>query len=225
MDSYKEIGSSAAQNAVDHANEAADKGSAMMDKVSDAVKSVGNTVRPAWEKVEPNLPNLSKVYMEPLLPTPSRSLAERYHLITSSARPWRQFFDISQYNLPPFDQMKSRFEHNMETYFYNYFILTVLHIAIFALFHLLPVASLAALAAAAYLLFVRYPADIDVAGMFVLDDTRKKILCGFLAIAVLFFGGVSTLLFSVVIFYVIIVLVHGLLRDDDDYVVIESADV
>lgn len=221
MDAYKEIGGSDTAPAT----AASSAATTALEKGRDILTAIGSKIQPAWEKVSPCLPDLSKVYIEPLMPTPARSVSERYHLVVSSARPWSQFIDISHFNLPPASQLKSRFEHNVETYFYNYFILTLLHVALFSLFHLLPVFSIALFAIAAYLLLVQYPADIVVGDVVVLDELRKYVLLGVLALVVVLYGGGLTLLFSVAIFVAVLTAVHGLLRDDDDYVVVDADDV
>lgn len=179
-----------------------------------AMTKIQESATAAFGKVTPFLPDVSNVYLDPLLPGAEISLSDRFKLIMESAKPWKEFFNISEFNLPPLTQIKTRLGHNIETYFYNYVQITCIYLILFSFFHLLPVICLVVLIGLAYVLFVSYPEDIDVAGKFTIDDMKKKIIVGVVGVVLLFYGGILTLVISMATFIVILVLVHGLIRDD-----------
>lgn len=164
-------------------------------------------------KVQQTFPDVSNVYVQPLSPSADISLADRWRLMMESTRPWGEFFDITNYNLPPWGQIKTRYSHNIETYFYNYIWLACLHVLIFTFFHFGSVFSLVIWLAAMYVLYGVYSDDIQVAGFTINKNVKFGIMI-ITAIIALTFGHVFTLVFSIAIFLLILVGIHGLVRDD-----------
>lgn len=58
-----------------------------------------------------------KIFTEPINPGAPMSFQERCHLVIQSVRPWNEFF--GRMNMPAPSEIKLRYGHNIETYFYN----------------------------------------------------------------------------------------------------------
>lgn len=166
------------------------------------------------DKIKSCLPDVSNLYLQPLNPSSDMGLSDRANLIVQSARPWREFFDISNFNIPPLGQIRSRVEHNVETYLYNYFLLTCIHLVFFSIVHLGAVLALIAWLAVIYLLYIVNPEDISVADKFIIDSKWKMAIAVITGLMALFVGHVFTLLTSVAVFLLIVVGIHGIIRDD-----------
>lgn len=166
-----------------------------------------------WEKVKGVLPDVSHLYLQPLDPTSELSLGDRASLVMQSSRPWREFFDLSAFNLPPLEQAKTRVAHNVETYFYNYFLLAGLHVALFSLGHFGSLFSLVVWLAVLYYVFVCHPEAIQI-GKLTIGGNAKCAIAIVTGLIAIFVGHALTLVISVGVFLLIVVGIHGIVRDD-----------
>lgn len=181
---------------------------------NDEQAQVGNGV---WDKVKSFLPDMSNLYLEPLDPRSDIStLGDRAGLIWKSARPWREFLDFSAFNLPPFDQVKIRASQNIETYFYNYFLLTCIHVIFFAMGHFWSFFWISLwIALTVYLLVLR---DEDFEIRDTLIDRKKKIaIIAIVGVIAVFFGHALTFVISLMVFLLIVVGIHSIIRDNTMY--------
>jgi len=160
---------------------------------------------------------LVKLYTQPLDPTESLTPRARLELVWNSCRDWREFFDLRAMNLPPASEVKLRMGQNVETFFYNYFSVSLLWLALQAIIHPLRGSQIAAIAALAALFYAIHPDPIAVpfgnARSIILTDTAKHAIIIASSIASLLFGGVASIIFSVVSFAAFVSLVHSFLRD------------
>lgn len=168
----------------------------------------------ALDHVKPYLPDFGDVYVQPLDPGSQLSLSDRASLVMQSMRPWGEFLDLSAFNLPTIDEANKRLAHNVRTYFYNYFLLTCLHLVIFSFGHFSTVLVVTLYSALMWFMFSHHPDNIDVAGKFTLDENGKVAVAIGLGILAVLFGHVFTFIISLAIFLLIVVGVHGLLRDN-----------
>lgn len=163
--------------------------------------------------VKGRLPDTSGLYLQPLDPSTDLSFGDRTRLIGESIRPWREFFNFFAYNLPPFNQISPRVGRNIQTYFYNYFVLTLVHLAFFTLFHFGSVFFLAIWVAFVYYLYIANESDIRVGGV-TIDVNIKFVLAVASGLFLVLFGNVFALVWSVLFFWLIVVGIHSLIRDD-----------
>lgn len=177
------------------------------------VSRIGNVLGGIGDKIKGCLPDTSNLYLQPLSPSADISLSDRWRLIVESTRPWGEFFDISNFNLPAWNHMKTRIGHNIETFFYNYFWLTCLHLIVLVFFHFGSVLSLVLWLVFIFYLYGVKRDDIHI-GSLTINNTGKLLIMIATAILALTFGHVSTLVISVAIFLAIVVGIHGLVRDD-----------
>lgn len=162
------------------------------------------------------MPNV-KLYTQPLNPSEQYSLRERVELVVNSCRDWREFFDFRSFNLPPAAEVKLRYGHNVETFFYNYFFVACVTLAVEAVFSPLRGLQIVALLAMAALFYAIHPDPVPIpygnGRIFPLGDTAKHgLLAAFLAIS-LIFGNLFPLLLSVLVISSVVVVVHGFIRD------------
>lgn len=160
------------------------------------------------------LPDTSGLYLQPLDPSTDLSMGDRTRLIGESIRPWREFFNFLAYNLPPFNQISPRVARNIQNYFYNYFILTLVHISIFTIFHFGSVFYLAIWSGLMYYLYIMNESDIHLGSSITIDENIKFVIAGASFVALLLFGSVFTLVWSILFFWLIVVGIHALIRDD-----------
>lgn len=168
----------------------------------------------ALDRIKSVLPDVGDVYVQPLDPGSELSISDRASLVMQSMRPWGEFLDISTFNLPTLEETNKRVGHNIRTYFYNYFLLACVHMIFFAIGHFGSVLTVLLWSALMWFMYGYRPDDIDVAGMFTLNDKGKlavAIITGVVAIA---FGHVLTLVFSLTVFLLIVMGVHSLIRDN-----------
>lgn len=160
------------------------------------------------------LPDMSNLYLEPLDPGSGlSSIGDRASLVVQSARPWGEFLKLKAFNMPPFKEVKGRMGHNVETYFYNYFLLGCVHILFFALGHFWSFLSLVLWIALACYLLVARPDDIEIGDHTI--DKKKKIVCLILTgLVAIFVGHALTLIISLSVFLLIVVGIHSIVRDD-----------
>ncbi|PXF44617.1 PRA1 family protein G2 [Gracilariopsis chorda] len=161
------------------------------------------------------------LYWQPFDPSTDTPLKDRYELAQQSVRPWSEFFDISEFNLPPFGQITARMKHNIETFLYNYFVLVALQIVLFSITHTGIALCLVLLLVFLYLLFIKFPEDIEV-GQFNIDSTMKKIMAGIAVCLALFLGHILTFVISVCVFVLIVVGIHTLIRDDSSELTLDE---
>lgn len=167
-----------------------------------------------WGKMKGMSPDMSNLYLEPLDPRSGlSSIGDRASLVLQSARPWGEFLNLKAFNLPPLGEVKGRVGHNVETYFYNYFLLACVHVLFFALAHFWSFLSLVLwIVLACYLLVIR-SGDFEVGDHSI--DGKKKICCLVLAgLLAVFVGHALTLVFSLVVFLLVVMGVHGVVRDN-----------
>jgi hypothetical protein len=157
------------------------------------------------------LPELN-LYLEPIHPGSDMSIKDRAQLVLQSARPWADFADVHQFNVPPLSGYKLRLQTNVETYFYNYFLLALAFLVVFAFGHLPSVVALVAVLAVAFFLYVLHPEPIDVKGVEVGTPAKHAIVVA-LALLALTVGHVFTLIFSLAVFLLVVVGVHGSIRE------------
>lgn len=169
-----------------------------------------------WTCVKGYLPDVSNVYTDPINPNSDITLSDRIHLIRRETRPWfGEFLAISQFNLPPFSQMKTRLGHNITTFFYNYFILTLIHLVVSTIMRPTPIIMLAIYVAAVYALFVWKKDDIELSRGFVIDQNVKLVIAAVLFIVFFLFGHIMFPVFYTALFIAIVVGIHGLFHDDE----------
>lgn len=167
-----------------------------------------------WDKIKGFLPDTSDLYLEPLDPS-SRfsSIADRASLVVHSARPWSEFFDLRAFNLPPFSQVTERLGHNVKTYFYNYFLLTCVHLLLFAIGHFWSFVTVGLWIAMAIYLLVLRPEDFEV-GPVPFTKNRKTVYLVVAGVLAVIFGHALTLVISLGVFLLIVVGIHGTIRDN-----------
>lgn len=101
----------------------------------------------------------------------------------------------------------------METYFYNYFIVCLVHMVIFAFGHLGSVLALGIVLSLAFYLYVLNPEPIDVFGAYQITTPVKHALIAVLSVMALLYGHVLLLILSTAIFMTLFVGIHTLFRD------------
>lgn len=162
----------------------------------------------------PFLPEAKDLFTDPVDPSIEMTPQDRWNLVKQSQRGWGEFFDISKFNLPPIEQLNQRVKQNLITYFYNYFIIAVIHIILYSFLH-----------------FKTLFGFILIGGLCVLkdriavnmDSTKEDLLkagLGILAIFIFFWAHGFALLFSILIFNFLFIGIHSAVRDytDDDTV-------
>lgn len=167
----------------------------------------------AWTKVKSVIPDVSHLYLQPLDPASELSIGDRASLVWQSARPWREFFDLTAFNLPPMEQAKTRVSNNVETYLYNYFLLTCLHVALFSLGHFGSLFAMGIWGAILYYLFAGHPEDFEL-GKFTIGGKAKCAIAVVTGLLAIFPGHGMTSIISVTVFLLIIVGIHAIIRDD-----------
>lgn len=185
------------------------------------VAKVRQVLGQALSWVKSRLPDTSGLYLQPLDPSTDLSTADRVRLVGESIRPWREFFNFFAYNLPPLNQIAPRVGRNIQNYFYNYFILTIIHICVFTVFHIGTMLAVAVWAAILFFLYIKNESDIAVGSNFVIDGNIKFVIAVATGIFLLFVGHVFSLVWSLLFFWLIVVGIHSLVRDDisDDEVI------
>lgn len=183
---------------------------------------IGNAI---WSKMKGFVPDLSKLYLQPLDASSDMSFSDRIRLIFRSARPIGDFLDLSNMNLPPLAQVTTRLSHNIETYLYNYFLVGCLHLGLFSLVHFESVFVVTCWCGLVWFLYVVNKDTIDVGGKFEIGKIGKGMIAGTAALLGIWFGNVSTLVMSVIVFGVIVVGIHGVLRDDTPGVDMTMSDI
>lgn len=178
------------------------------------IGKVRNLCSQLLASVKGRLPDTSALYLQPLDPSTDISMGDRARLIGESIRPWREFFNLLAYNLPPFNQISPRVGRNIQNYFYNYFVLTLVHIAIFTIFHFGSVFYLAVWLALIYYLYIRNESDIHIGQSITIDENIKFVIAVASFAVLVIFGNVFTLVWSVLFFWLIVVGIHSLIRDD-----------
>lgn len=187
-----------------------------MSSAYDAIGDDGPKSAPAAPPAAPNgaLPELN-LYLEPIHPASEMHIRDRAQLVLQSARPWSDFADVSQFNIPPLSAYKLRLQTNVETFFYNYFLLALVFLVIFAFGHLPSVVALVSVLAVAFFLYVLHPEPIEVAGAEIGTPAKHAIVVA-LALLALTVGHVFTLILSLAVFLLILVGVHGSIREVND---------
>lgn len=158
----------------------------------------------------PAVPELN-LYLDPIHPGSDMGPKDRFQLVLQSARPWSSFFDFASFNIPPLSEYKLRMTTNVETYFYNYFLLALGFLVIFAFGHLPSVLALVAVLAVAFFLYVLKPEPIVVGGFEIASSAKHAIVVA-LALLALTVGHVFTLILSIAVFLLVVVGVHGSIR-------------
>lgn len=164
------------------------------------------------------------LYWQPLDPSTETPLKDRAKLAYESIRPWKEFFDISNFNLPPLNQAAPRLQHNIKTYMYNYLFLACVHIVFFSLVHFVAAFAMVCWLALMYIMFVKYPQDIEFT-KFKIDSKMKTVIAILMAVLALFVGHVLTLFISLSIFVLIVVGVHGFVRDDTSELIMGEGEI
>lgn len=167
----------------------------------------------AVDKAKDAMPDVSHLYLQPLDPASELSFGDRASLVWQSSSSWGEFFNLRAMNLPPLGEVRTRMGNNVETYFYNYFLLTCLHVLFFAFGHLGSLLYMIAWVAVVYYMFVAHPETVEI-GKVSIDEKGKwiiAIVCGLLAV---FVGNGLSLIFSVLWFIAIVVGIHSAIRDD-----------
>ncbi len=165
------------------------------------------------------MPNV-KLYTQPLNPSEELTLRARVELVVNSCRDWREFFDVRTFNLPPPAEVKLRYGHNVETFFYNYFVVACATLVFQSLLNPLRGLQVVGLILLGTLFYAIHPDPVPIpfgsGRTFLLGDTAKHgLLIAFLLIS-LIFGNLFPLIVAVVVFASVVVVVHGFLRDHRD---------
>lgn len=77
----------------------------------------GNASRSIAQRVRSWVPDTVNVDM--FDPSTSQSLSDRLQLIYTYCASWRDFFDLSEFNIPLISELKERLNHNVGRFFYN----------------------------------------------------------------------------------------------------------
>eukprot|EP00737_Agarophyton_chilense_P001702 gb/GEZJ01001910.1/.p2 GENE.gb/GEZJ01001910.1/~~gb/GEZJ01001910.1/.p2 ORF type:complete len:176 (-),score=15.24 gb/GEZJ01001910.1/:174-701(-) len=155
---------------------------------------------------------VSGLYWQPFNPSTDTPLKDRYELALESIRPWGEFFNISEFNLPPFGQIKGRVQHNLEAFLYNYLVLVGIHIFFFALTHSGIALVMVLWFGLMYVMYFKFEGDIDV-GEWTINARMKGIIAVVSGLLALFVGHVLTFVISLSVFVLITVGTHSLIRD------------
>lgn len=158
----------------------------------------------------PSPPALN-LYLDPISPSSTLGPKDRFQLVLQSARPWSAFFSPAALTLPTLSELRLRLSTNVETYFYNYFLLALAFTAVFALGHLPSVLALVAVLAVAFFLYVLRPEPVEI-GRFEIATSAKHAIVVALALLALTVGHVFSLIVSIALFLIIVVGVHGSLH-------------
>lgn len=183
---------------------------------SDPAARAKSMLMSAMASVKESLPDMSNLYLQPLDPAEELTMADRADLIWKSKRPWGEFFDISNFNLPALNHVSKRISNNIKTYFYNYFLLTVIHIILFGLMHFGPVLALLLWVAFTFFLLGHHQSDIQVTDNVKITYPMKMAIVAVAGIFALTAGHVLSLVFSIAFFLFVLVGVHGTIRQDVD---------
>lgn len=167
-----------------------------------------------------------KLATRPLNPAETMTLRERVEMVVKSCRDWGSFFDVRSYNLPPAAEVKLRYAHNLESYFYNYLLLTLIYLAISGVFHPGRGVQVVVLVTVAVLFYVTFPRPIPVplgrSRTLALGDAAKHGILIVLFGLALYFGHLFFFLVNVLIFSVALLAVHGFLREHREAVEVAS---
>jgi hypothetical protein len=173
---------------------------AIADKASDAKEMVSNA-----------MPELN-LYLEPISPASDLSFKDRAQLIVQSARPWPEFFDVTQFNLPPLSELSLRVATNIESFTYNYLMLGIAYLILFSFGHFPSVLALLAVLGLSFFLYVLHPEPIEI-GNAEFGAPAKHTLTAVAAILALTVGHVTTLIVSLAVFLLIVVGIHASIRE------------
>jgi hypothetical protein len=179
--------------------------------MSAAYEAIVDKASGAKDMVAGAMPELN-LYLEPISPASELSFKDRIQLIAQSARPWSEFADFSQFNLPPLSELSLRVSTNVEQNFYNYVIIGFAYLVLFAFGHFPSVLALLAVLALAFFLYVLHPEPVVIA------DTEfgapaKHALVAVVSLIALTVGHVLTLILSLSLFLLIVVGIHASIRE------------
>lgn len=169
--------------------------------------------------VESPMPEV-KLYTQPLNPNEELTIRARIELVINSCRDWKEFFDFRCFNFPPATEVKLRYGHNVETFFYNYFIVSCVTLLFQVVLNPFRGLQIIALLALGTIFYAIHPDPVPIpfgnGRTFMLGDTAKHgLLTAFFFIA-LIFGNLLPLLLAVLVFSSVVVVVHGFIRDHRD---------
>lgn len=164
--------------------------------------------------IVPFLPEVKDLFTDPIDPSIEMTPQDRWNLVKQSQRGWGEFFDISKFNLSPIEQLNQRVKQNIITYFYNYFIIAVIHILLYSLLHFKTLVGFIFIGGLCML------KDRIVENMDSSKEDLLKVVVGIIAVFVFFWAHGFALLFSILIFNFLFIGIHSAVRDytDDDIV-------
>lgn len=187
-----------------------------ISKMQSFARSVGGAAIGAKQAVHDLIDAPTKevhVDTDALNPSISYTPVDRVQLVMANMRPWSEFADLKAFNFPPASEVKLRLGHNVESFFYNYFVLAVVILLLQAAFHPLRALFLAITIITAVLLYIVFPEDYTITENFQVTKLGKHLFVGTLLLLVLTVGHVFSLLFMIFLTITPIVFVHALLRE------------
>lgn len=225
--SYSSIGNEGKPNGM---------GASMQERFGAIARGAGNVARGAGNvalgatnamssMVTAPMPTVT-LATQPLNPAASLTLRERIQLVAQSCRDWRSFVDIRAFNLPPAAEVKLRYAHNLESYFYNYLVLTLVYLIISGVLNPLCGLQVLSLVGLSVLFYVTFPGPIPVPlgrdRSFPLGDAAKHAILICLFALALYFGSLFMFLVHVLIFGFAVVAIHGFIREHRESVEVDS---
>lgn len=192
------------------------EGNVVKDKLGAVARGAGEAANGAREAVSEliagPMPEVN-VYTDPLNPTTQLSLRDRISLVFTSCRDWREFADFRAFNLPSASEAKLRLGHNLETFFYNYFVISCVYLAVTGLFNLSSALQLILLGSLAAYFYVIHEDPIVIGNVVRIDTPAKHVIIVGVSAIILLFGHVFSFLLGAAIFTFILVTVHGFFRE------------
>lgn len=154
-----------------------------------------------------------QLFTTPFEPNQELGVRDRLTLIWGSAKPWKEFFDIRTFSLPPMDSWPTRLAANLQSYLYNYIIVLGIFCCFLFFVHPFGVLSLIFETGLIVFLFLLYPGHTETGLLGVVSPTIKIIVASAMALIFLLFFGLGRVILDLVIMACLFLFPHMLLAN------------
>jgi len=131
--------------------------------------------------------------------------------VLSHSRPWAEFANSSQMNVPPVSEIRDRLEQNSQYYCYNYAVILFALTFVTVLVSPLSILGIVVIMAAYTFLYIMHPDRISV-GKFHLDQRTKGVALVLFALLVLWLTGAGSTFITLLCVVSCISVIHMLIR-------------
>ncbi|GJQ09415.1 hypothetical protein GpartN1_g1206.t1 [Galdieria partita] len=161
----------------------------------------------AWRDGSENF----QLFTTPFEPNQELGVRDRLTLVWGSAKPWKEFFDVRSFSIPPMESWSTRIATNLQSYLYNYIICVAFFCLFLLLVHPLGVLSFVLETALIVALFLVYPGHTETGLLGVVSPTIKVLVASSTALIFLLFFGLGKVLLDLLFIAVLFVVPHMLL--------------